>query len=79
MWIYNAAENKGELPQDRNPCREVVKCRERKRKRKRILTLDEFERLCRAPADATKRFPISIHALVAIQVVMLTATETGRY
>ena len=68
--IYNAAENKGWLPVDSNPCREVVKYRERKRER--FLTPDEFERLGQALDEATKSRRISAHAMAAIRLVMLT-------
>ena len=68
--IYNAAENKGWLPVDSNPCREVVKYRERKRER--FLTPDEFERLGHALDDATKTRRISAHAVAAIRLIMLT-------
>ena len=41
--IYNAAEDKGLIPETSNPCGLVVKNRERKRER--FLTPDEFQRL----------------------------------
>ena len=49
--IYNAAEDKGLIPEASNPCGLVVKNRERKRER--FLTPDEFRRLGQALADAT--------------------------
>ena len=43
--IYNAAEDQGQIPEASNPCRLVVKYRERKRER--FLTDEEFRRLGR--------------------------------
>ena len=43
--IYNAAEDRGQIPEGSNPCRLVVKYRERRRER--FLTDEEFRRLGR--------------------------------
>ena len=68
--IYNAAEDKGLIPEASNPCVLVVKNRERKRER--FLTPDEFRRLGRALAEATTRRRVSPHAVAAIRLLILT-------
>ena len=68
--IYNAAEDKGLIPEVSNPCGLVVKNRERKRER--FLTPDEFRRLGRALAEATTRRRVSPHAVAAIRLLILT-------
>ena len=68
--IYNAAEDKGLIPEASNPCGLVVKNRERKRER--FLTPDEFRRLGRALAEATTRRRVSPHAVAAIRLLILT-------
>ena len=68
--IYNAAEDKGLIPEGSNPCGLVVKNRERKRER--FLTPDEFRRLGRALAEATTRRRVSPCAVAAIRLLILT-------
>ena len=68
--IYNAAEDKGLIPEASNPCVLVVKNRERKRER--FLTPDEFRRLGRALAEATTRRRVSPYAVAAIRLLILT-------
>ena len=68
--IYNAAEDKGLIPEGSNPCGLVVKNRERKRER--FLTPDEFRRLGRALAEATTRRRVSPYAVAAIRLLILT-------
>ena len=48
--IYNAAEDRGQIPEGSNPCRLVEKYRERKRER--FLTDEEFRRLGRVLDEA---------------------------
>ena len=48
--IYNAAEDRGRIPEASNPCRLVVKFRERARER--FLTDEEFRRLGRVLDEA---------------------------
>ena len=68
--IYNAAEDKGLIPEASNPCGLVVKNRERKRER--FLTPDEFRRLGRALDDATRCRRVSPRAVAAIRLLILT-------
>ena len=68
--IFNAAEDWGLVAEGSNPCRFVVKYRERKRER--FLTEDEFRRLGRVLADAVTCRGVSAHAVVAIRLLMLT-------
>ena len=68
--IYNAAEDKGLIPEGSNPCGLVVKNRERKRER--FLTPEEFRRLGRALAEATTRRRVSPYAVAAIRLLILT-------
>ena len=68
--IYNAAEDKGLIPEASNPCGLVVKNRERKRER--FLTPDEFRRLGRALAEATTCRRVSPYAVAAIRLLILT-------
>ena len=68
--IYNAAEDKGLIPEASNPCGLVVKNRERKRER--FLTPDEFRRLGRALDDATRCRRVSLRAVAAIRLLILT-------
>ena len=51
--IYNAAEDRGDIPEASNPCRLVVKNRERRRER--FLTDEEFRRLGRVLDEAETR------------------------
>ncbi len=66
MW--NSAEDRGELPEASNPCRLVVKNRERGRER--FLSEEEFRRLGRALAETGKGS--SVHAVAAIRLLLLT-------
>ena len=68
--IYNAAEDKGLIPEGSNPCGLVVKNRERKSER--FLTPDQFRRLGRALAEATTRRRVSPYAVAAIRLLILT-------
>ena len=68
--MLNQAEIWGLVPEGGNPCRFVVKYRQRKRER--FLTEEEFRRLGRvlAALEATGRVPV--HAAAAIRLLMLT-------
>ena len=69
--IFNAAEDWGLVAEGSNPCRFVVKYRERKRER--FLTEGRsFRRLGRVLADAVTCRGVSAHAVVAIRLLMLT-------
>ena len=68
--MYNAAEDKGLIPEGSNPCVLVVKNREHKRER--FMTPDEFRRLGRALAEATTRRRVSPYAVAAIRLLILT-------
>ena len=68
--IFNAAEDWGLVAEGSNPCRFVVKYRERKRER--FLTEEEFRRLGRVLADAEICRGVSAHAVAAIRLLMLT-------
>ena len=70
--IYNAAEDRGQIPEASNPCRLVVKNRERKRER--FLTDEEFRRLGRVLDEAETCKGVSVHAVAAIR---LPDTKTG--
>ena len=68
--ILNQAEIWGLVPEGGNPCRFVVKYRQRKRER--FLTEEEFRRLGRVlgAQEAAGRMPV--HAAAAIRLLMLT-------
>ena len=68
--IYNAAEDKGLIPEASNPCGLVVKNRERKRER--FLTPDEFQRLGRALREVTGSRRVSPYSVAAIRLLILT-------
>ena len=68
--IWNSAEDRGELPEASNPCRVVAKNRERGRER--FLSEDEFRRLGRALAEAETGNGVSVHAVAAIRLLLLT-------
>ena len=68
--IYNAAEDRGLIPEASNPCGLVVKNRERKRER--FLTPDEFQRLGRAPREVTGSRRVSPYSVAAIRLLILT-------
>ncbi len=68
--IWNAAENRGLVPEASNPCRLVVKNRERRRER--FLSEEEFRRLGRLLAEAETCKGVSAHAVAAIRLLLLT-------
>ena len=68
--IWNAAENRGLVPEASNPCRLVVKNRERRRER--FLSEEEFRRLGRLLTEAETRKGVSVHAVAAIRLLLLT-------
>ena len=68
--IWNAAEDRGQLPEASNPCRLVMKNRERPRER--FLSEEEFRRLGRTLAEAETRKGVSVHAVAAIRLLLLT-------
>ena len=68
--IWNAAENRGLVLEASNPCRLVVKNRERRRER--FLSEEEFRRLGRLLAEAETRKGVSVHAVAAIRLLLLT-------
>ncbi|MCY4002244.1 MAG: site-specific integrase [Rhodospirillales bacterium] len=68
--IWNAAEDRGLLPEGGNPCRLVV--RNRERPRERFLSEAEFRRLGRTLAEAETRPGVSVHAVAAIRLLLLT-------
>ena len=73
--IYNAAEDRGQIPEASNPCRLVVKNRERKRER--FLTDEEFRRLGRVLDEAETCKGVSVHAVAAIRLLLLTGCRKG--
>ena len=68
--IYNAAEDKGLIAEASNPCRQVVKFRERRRER--FLTPDEFKRLGQALDEATTVRRLSVYTVAALRLLLLT-------
>ena len=68
--IFNMAEGWGLAPTSGNPCRFVVKYKERKRER--FLTEAEFDRLGRVLSDAKTDGGASAPAVAAIRLLMLT-------
>ncbi len=73
--IYNAAEDRGSIPEASNPCRLVVKFRERARDR--FLTEGEFRRLGQVLDEAETRKGVSVHAVAAIRLLLLTGCRKG--
>ena len=73
--VYNAAEDRGDIPEASNPCRLVVKNRERKRER--FLTDEEFRRLGRVLDEADTCKGVSVHAVAAIRLLLLTGCRKG--
>ena len=73
--IYNAAEDRGQIPEASNPCRLVVKYRERKRER--FLTDEEFRRLGRVLDESETCKGVSLHAAAAIRLLLLTGCRKG--
>ena len=73
--IYNTAEDRGQIPEGSNPCRLVVKYRERKRER--FLTDEEFRRLGRVLDEAETCKGVSVHAVAAMRLLLLTGCRKG--
>ena len=68
--LFNAATAWGVAPEGGNPCRFVVKYRERRCER--FLSDDEFDRLGRVLAEMESKGSLSRHAAAAIRLLMLT-------
>ena len=68
--LYSMAEAWGVVPEGRNPCRSAVKYRERRRER--FLTEEEIRRLGRVLAEAERAGGLSVYAVAAIRLLMLT-------
>ena len=68
--IWRLAEDNGRLPEGRNPCRTIVKYKNRKRER--FLSDEEFRRLGRTLAEAGDLKGVSVHAVAAIRLLLLT-------
>ena len=73
--IYNLAEDRGQIPEMSNPCRLVAKNRERKRER--FLTDEEFRRLGRVLDEAETCKGVSVHAVAAMRLLLLTGCRKG--
>ena len=73
--IWNAAEDRGLVPEGSNPCRLVE--RNRERRRERFLTDAEFRRLGRVLDDVEACRGISVHAVAAIRLLLLTGCRKG--
>ena len=73
--IYNLAEDRGDIPEMSNPCRLVAKNRERSRER--FLTDEEFRRLGRVLDEAETCKGVSVHAVAAIRLLLLTGCRKG--
>ena len=68
--IFKTAEDRGLVPAGSNPCRYQVKYKERKRER--FLTEEEFRRLGRVLSAAETCRGVSVHAVAAIRLLLLT-------
>ena len=68
--IFNRAEDWGAVPEGSNPCRFQVKYKERSRER--FLSEEEFRRLGRVLSEAETCRGVSVHAVAAIRLLMLT-------
>ena len=68
--IFKTAEDRGLVPEGTNPCRYQVRYKERKRER--FLTEEEFRRLGRVLSEAETCRGVSVHAVAAIRLLMLT-------
>lgn len=68
--IWRLAEDNGQLPEGRNPCRTVVKYK--RRRRERFLSEEEFRRLGKALAEAENGKGTSANAIAAIRLLLLT-------
>ena len=73
--IYSAAGDRGLIPEGSNPCRRVVKNRERRRER--FLTDEELRRLGRVLDEAETCKGVSVHAVAAIRLLLLTGCRKG--
>ena len=68
--VFSTAEAWGLKPEGANPCRFVVKYKERRRER--FLTDDEFDRLGRVLNELEADGQVSAHAAAALRLLMLT-------
>ena len=68
--IFKTAEDRGLVPAGSNPCRYQVKYKERKRER--FLTEEEFRRLGRVLSAAETCRGVSVHAVAAVRLLLLT-------
>ena len=68
--IFNRAEDWGAVPEGSNPCRFQVKYKQRSRER--FLTEEEFRHLGRVLGEAESCRGVSVHAVAAIRLLMLT-------
>ena len=68
--MFNQAEAWGLAPEGSNPCRFLVKYKERRRER--FLTEEEFRRLGRLLSEAAAEGGVSAQAAAAIRLLMLT-------
>ena len=73
--VYNAAGDRGRIPEACNPCRLVAKNRERRRER--FLTDAELRRLGEVLDEAGWGKGISVHAAAAIRLLLLTGCRKG--
>ena len=73
--IYNAAEDRGQIPEASNPCRLVVKYRDCKRER--FLTEEEFRQLGRVLDESETCKGGSVHAVAAMRLLLLTGCRKG--
>ena len=68
--MFSLAAAWGMVAEGSNPCRGVRKYRERKRER--FLTVDEYRRLGAAITEAEAAGTVSVHAVAALRLLMLT-------
>ena len=68
--MFNRAEAWGLVPEGTNPCRAFPKYKARKHER--FLTDEEFRRLGRVLSEAAGEGGISLHAVAALRLLMLT-------
>ena len=68
--MFNMAEAWGMVPEGTNPCRFQVKYKQRRRER--FLTEAEFRRLGRVLSEAETCPGVSVHAVAALRLLMLT-------
>ena len=74
--MFNQAEAWGLAPEAANPCRTVLKYKERRRER--FLTEEEFRRLGRVLGEAAAGGGVSVHAVAALRLLMLTGCRATR-